>query len=184
MRRLIAAIVLAIGVLALGGNLPAAAHPVRPVERSTVERSTDETPIAPGGVVADETRQFSARTASPTEAPSPPLAVAGALLALAAMLVALGSRRRVLGLGLALVMLALSFEGAVHSVHHLGSSEESKCAVAVAATHVQGTVGEPVIAPAEPVYVGTASTVVEPVRGAAQPWRAWRGRAPPSLPIS
>ena len=179
MHRLIAAVLLATGVLVFGGNVPATAHQVRPVERST-----DETLVTAGDAFPDEPRQVSGGAVSPTAALPSPLPVAGALLALAALLVVVGSRRRVLGPGLALVILVLSFESAVHSVHHLGSSEESKCAVAVAATHVPGTVGEPVIAPAEPVYVGAASTVVEPVRRAAQAWRAWRGRAPPSVPIS
>ena len=179
MQRLIPVVLLATGVLVLGGTLAATAHPVRQVERSSYEA-----PVAPGAILPDEPRQSSAGDGSPTEAPSPPLAMAGALFALAVMLVALASRCRVLGLGLALVMLVLSFEGAVHSVHHLGSSEESKCAVAVAATHVQGTVGEPVIALAEPVSVGATPTVAEHVRLAAQSWRAWRGRAPPAASLS
>ena len=179
MHRLIAAILLATGILAVGGSLPAMAHPVRPVERST-----DETLVTAGDAFRDEPRQVSGGTVPPTAAPASPLAVAGAFLALAALLAVVASRRRVLGLGLALIILVLTFESAVHSVHHLGSSEESKCAVAVAGTHVQGTVGEAVIALAESVCVGAASTVVEPVRRAAPPWRAWRGRAPPPLPIS
>jgi hypothetical protein len=177
--RLIAAILLAAGILAAGGLPPAMAHPVRPVEQST-----DAGPVAPATVFSAEPSQIPAGTASLAATPPSPLAVAGALLALAALFVVLGIRRRVLALGLALVLGVLAFESAVHSVHHLGTSEESKCAVAVAAAHVQGAVDEPVIALAEPRYAGVASAVVEPVRRAAQPWRAWRGRAPPSIPVS
>ena len=175
MHRLIAAVLLATGVLVLGGSLPATAHQVRPVERAT-----GDTAVARGGVIPDEPRPG----ASLTAAPSPPFKMAGALLMLAAMLVVLGSRRRVLAPGLALVILVLAFESGVHSVHHLGSSEESKCAVAVAATHVQGTVGELVVEPTEPAYVGAVPTVAQPGRLGAHAWRAWRGRAPPSFPIS
>ena len=179
MHRLIAAILLATGILAASGSPPAVAHPVRPVEQSI-----DAAPVASATAFLGEPSRVPASTVSPTATPPSPLAVAGALLALAALLVVIGVRRRVLALGLALVLGVLAFESAVHSVHHLGTSEESKCAVAVAAAQVQGTVGEPVIAPAEPLHAGAVPAVVEPVRRAAQPWRAWRGRAPPSIPIS
>jgi hypothetical protein len=175
-RRLIAAILLAAGGLVVGTN-PASAHLARPVERGT-----QETPIAPGGVVSDALRPLWTADSSPTVAPSPPLEMAGALLALAAIVVALRFRRRVLGLGLALVLVVLAFESGIHSVHHLGSSQssqETKCAVAGVATHVQGTVGEMVIALAKPLYTGAASPVAGPMRHVEQTWRAWRGRAPP-----
>ena len=133
------------------------AHPVRPVEHRT-----DEILVTRGDALPDEPRPTSDRTVSSTAAPPSPLAMVGALLALVALLAAIESRRRVLALGLALVILVLTFESAIHSVHHLGSSEESKCAVAVAAAHVQGTVGESVVAPAESTCVGAASQSLNP----------------------
>ena len=84
MPRLIAAIVVATAVLAAGWT--AEAHPVRPVERST-----DQTLVTAQDAFPDEPRQVSRGTISPTAASASPLAVAGAFLALAALLAVVGS---------------------------------------------------------------------------------------------
>jgi hypothetical protein len=179
-RRTLAAAILVAAIAVAAGSAPAWAHPVR-----SPERSAQETPVATADIVSDERQPVSPDPGAPTDESAPPVGVALAFIAIAALLVVVGRRRRLMTLGLALVTLVLAFETGVHSVHHLGSPQDaSQCAVAVATTHVQGTVGEPVVPPSAPFYAGTAPFVREPVRLASPTWLAWRGRAPPFLSIT
>ncbi len=180
-RRALAAAILGAAIAVAAGTAPAWAHPVRPPERSA-----PETPVTTPGVASDEHQPVSLDPGASADESAPPVGVSLAFLAVAALLlVVVGRRRRLLTLGLALVALLLAFESGVHSVHHLGSPQDaSQCAVAAATTHVQGTVGEPAVPPHTPLYAGTAPVVREPVRLASPAWRAWRGRAPPILPIA
>ena len=87
--------------------------------------------------------------------------------------------RRALALGLVLVVGVLAFEAGLHSTHHLGRADESRCVVAGVAAQLSADLVDlaldappapvleiPVITPAPPVV---AARIVAPDAGRAPP---------------
>jgi hypothetical protein len=151
------------------GVAPAAAHVKNMVP-----------PVAAAQAVADVGPNLPGASLVAAEPPGPAWIV---VLALAASL-ALGRRRprRVLALGLVLVLSFFAFEGAIHSVHHLGSPDRAtRCPIASAATQTTGTVVEPVDVLPALILAALAGAPVDDRGPATRAFGAVRDRAPPVL---
>jgi hypothetical protein len=103
-------------------------------------------------------------------------------VALAVALVMVRGRRHVVALGLSVVLVLVGFAAAVHSVHHLGSSNDAdRCVLAASAERVNGvdTEAAPLTSVAT-VAVGRAG--VDPPEWPSDTSLApTRGRAPPAF---
>lgn len=161
----------------LGSTGPARAHIV---DRSvggtafaqTIEaRATPSVTSAPGPL-------------EPATAPgSPPIQAWGSLLALAfaGSLTRLPRSRRAFVVLLVASLAVFTFEGGLHSVHHLGDEDAgARCAVASASSNLTGAGASPVELTA-PVEVEAAEQLPGPGRLSAHPTRLAQGRAPPFL---
>lgn len=104
-------------------------------------------------------------------------------MALAAV-VALGTSRRRLAIGLALALLTLAFEGGLHSAHHLGDPVRgAECVLALATAHLDGAPVDTVsLAPAVDA-APDGPLLLAPVPVAARRVPTHEGRAPP-VPIA
>lgn len=99
-------------------------------------------------------------------------------------LVALGAMRRLrnaFALATMLAVVVLTFEGGIHSVHHLGDDHgASQCVVASASTHLAGTSVDP---PSFDVFSSPrldGQPAIAQSTAASQPLRPDAGRAPPA----
>lgn len=112
--------------------------------------------------------------------PSPATLWPVLLVAAALLIVAIGSRRSRASV-IAGLLLVFAFEGAIHSVHHLGDREgQSRCAVESASSHLSGVNAEPI----EIEFSGMIRERVllpDSVVASGHPPRADQQRAPPSV---
>jgi hypothetical protein len=114
--------------------------------------------------------------AVPMAVPAP---VAG-LAVLLALLVAVRRSRRVVAIGGVAALVALAFEGGLHSVHHLGDERSaSQCSVASAAPHLDGAPAEPPAFSALALLPGDHRVAAHRPAPSSQPFRPDAGRAPP-----
>jgi hypothetical protein len=159
--------------LLLAGAAPALAHAPAP------------RPLGPGALAGGhlELAVEAGRHAVSLRADVPALALSHAVVGLAAMLVLLPAARRLrraVAAVAVLALIALAFEGGLHSVHHLGDERgAAQCSTASATTHLAGTLEEPVA-----VVAGALPTLDAPpaVAGAALEPAAFRldpSRGPP-----
>lgn len=99
------------------------------------------------------------------------------LVAAALLIISIGSRRSGVGLVAGLLLL-FTFEGAIHSVHHIGDPKgQSRCAVESASSHLGGILADPIAVEVFDIALGTVSRPAPAVP--SQPLRAARQRAPP-----
>ncbi len=107
------------------------------------------------------------------------------LTSLLILLMGIARRRRPVALALVLIALVLAFENGVHSVHHLGSpSEAAHCAVAVAATHSPGVVGEAGVDLDAPFCGRTDAVNAADEAPTSGVHRAFSARAPPASALA
>ena len=140
-------------VLVVSGPVAAHAHGPRDTGASALARTADPE-AAPQGpqVVPTEAGAGSSTTAAvaagralsltAAKGSSSSLTIAG----LAALLLVFSARRgrRMLAATLVLMVVVLSFEAGLHSVHHLGDSDRSgACVVASASAHLSGVSVQP-----------------------------------------
>jgi hypothetical protein len=161
----------------LGAGAPAAAH-----QRPPTARAAPAPPLAGGPLAPEPAGPLSPALAPVAAESAPPVSPALALLGLLAVVLVGVQSRRAVALGLVLLSGPMAFESGVHSVHHLDSPRDmSECAVAAAATHVQGTVEAAPPALAQLEWVGLALPVQETRPASALAWPPGRGRAPPPV---
>ena len=153
-----------VGLTLVGSAVPAAAHQRSlPLVAEPPASTAVVTPVVP---VAE------------------PPAAATIWLALVLTIVlglAVATPRRTLVVALTLVLVVLALEAGVHSVHHLSDRQAAaQCAVASAATHVQGA--EQPVAPDGAWIATPLGTVTAPDldRPGSRPLRPDEGRAPPA----
>jgi hypothetical protein len=116
-----------------------------------------------------------------TAAPVPALPWAALAVIATVALVGAWHPRRAFALSLVLVVGVLAFEAGLHSTHHLGQADESRCVVAgVAAQLSADLVATAFDAPPAPV-LETAVTVPAPLPVAARIVAPHAGRAPPAF---
>ncbi len=173
MRRDLAVVLLALSLFALG--TPAWAHP-GVSELGALDRPATALPSSPSE--AAPSPSWAAGPAASREQPDAHWIV---LLAVGVGAVA-GRRSRRAVAGLVVILLSLFlFEGAVHSVHHLGDrSGTGRCVMESAASHLSGAVPDldsigPPVATRDPEFLGE----VFPPR--AEPFGPDRDRAPPRI---
>lgn len=120
---------------------------------------------------------------SPPPEPKPisPLPLAAAGLVLLAFASLQRRLRRAVAMAVVLSLSVLAFEGAVHSVHHLGDAKQSAtCAIAVGCAQLHGAtplavaVDARVLTAAESITPSDTDLPVPALRSASQ------GRAPPA----
>jgi hypothetical protein len=158
----------ALGLLA--SPVPSSAH-------SGTEWLSDEivTPQADKPSTSESPSLFTLRAAPPSPSLSWPVLLGAFVLA------AIGwpRSRRTLALAVVLLLALFAFEDGIHSVHHLLDRSQAKCAVAMAAAHLNATTADDggvadVILPAPAVATEIAQS--DPVALFPSPVR---GRAPP-----
>jgi len=176
MRRLrpgLAVILAFVGLALLGGAAPSWAHTGLDTELSaTPAQGADSSPATA------EASKSPTLSAAPKAPGVPWLVLLGAFVA-----VGLGGRRprRALIVAVVLLLVVFAFEDALHSVHHLvDKSQLNKCAVAVAAAHLNAIAADDggvpdVILPA--VAVTAEAAQADPVARFPSPVQ---GRAPPT----
>ena len=166
-------LLLVVALVALG----LLAFPVPSWAHNGTEWLSDEivTPKADTSPTSESSSLFTLRAAPPSPALSWPMLL-GALI-----LVAIGwpRSRRALALAIVLLLALFAFEDGIHSVHHLLDRSQAKCAVALAAAHLNATTADDggvadVILPAPAV----ATEIAQPDPVALFPSPV-HGRAPP-----
>lgn len=165
--------ILALAALALlGAAAPSRAHTGSdaPLSSEAVAQEADAPPVSDG-----IPRQFTLSAAPQTPGISWPVLLG------AFVVVALGWRRprRALVFAVVLLLAVFAFEDGLHSVHHL-VDRSTKCAVAVAAAHLNATAADDggtvdVILPVIAVLTEVSQT--DPVTSFLSPVQ---GRAPPT----
>ena len=199
MTRLVAGIALlgaSLGLLASPASahvpLRAAPHAEAPGLEAVVPEPAAIVPFAPAVVEpAKPSLSLTSGTPVPPAVDRRALAL-GALVLTPLLLVAIPAMpgmmarpvRRSLAVALVVVLGAIAFESAIHSVHHLASEQEAaRCSLASASTNVSADVGP---GPAVDVALSGSSSsvaVAEAVAPGVPPRRPHAGRAPPlSLP--
>ena len=152
--------------------------PVASWAHSGTEWLSDEV-VAPRADVpppSDSPSSFTLRAAPPSPGLSWPLLLGAIVIAA----VGWQRSRRTLALAVVLLLALFAFQDGLHSVHHLlDRSQQAKCAVAVAAAHLNATTADDgdvadVILPAPAV----ATEIVQPDPVALFPSPV-QGRAPP-----
>ena len=153
------------------------ASPVPSWAHSGTEWLSDEivTPKADTPPTSESSSLFTLRAAPPSPVLSWPVLLGAFILA------AIGwpRPRRALVIAIVLLLALFAFEDGIHSVHHLLDRSQAKCAVAVAAAHLNATTADDggvadVILPAPAV----ATEIAQPDPVALFPSPV-QGRAPP-----
>jgi len=160
---------------------PAWAHAPGPREAQSLGAAADiepmgapagRAPLEPAGILAPASASVPPST---DPGPTPWLDVVWWLVVALAVVAApaVARNRRAVAGATAALLVALAFESAVHSVHHLGSdADASRCSVASVAAHLGGLLEKPVTVgmpgmPAEALRQDTPSAVrVQPVTAA------------------
>ncbi|MGH7333117.1 MAG: hypothetical protein ACREKS_10320 [Candidatus Rokuibacteriota bacterium] len=165
---------------------PADAHQVRPATAPTSAFAEIEDPIRlPGPTRGDGEHGVDRAPGVPPPGSRDRHASAIVLTSLLILMAGVARWRRPVALALGLIALVLTFENGVHSVHHLGSpSEAAHCAVAVAATHSPGVVGEAGVDLGAPLCGRTDAVRARGEAPTLGGHRAFRSRAPPASSLA
>lgn len=177
MRRAWAAVLPLAMLVLLGSTGPSRAHVVDRSVGGTELVQTIEAGASPSAASAPG-------PVKSATAPGPPLIhawVSLLALAFAGSLLRLPGSRRAFVVLLVASLAVLTFEGGVHSVHHLGDEDAgARCAVASASSNLTGASANPVELTA-PVEVEAAGLLPGWGRLSPHPTRLAQGRAPPFL---
>jgi hypothetical protein len=179
MRRPWIAALLLMALVALGLTVPAHAHvPARADSPSSIVQTAD---VEAGAPTATAPVRLEPTAAAGPESPTVPWVPLLALVVAASLIRPLRSRRTLVALLVALLAV-LTFEGGVHSVHHLGDEDAAaQCAIAWASSNLSGASANPGDRIA-PIESETAERPLESGRLLPQRFaHPVQGRAPPSL---
>jgi hypothetical protein len=182
MRRPWLAALLLMALVALGLTAPGHAHvPARADNPSDNPSAVAQTAdVDAGAPTATAAVLLETIAAAGPESPTVPWVPLLALVVAASLIRPLRSRRTAVALLVALLAV-FTFEGGVHSVHHLGDEDAAaQCAVASASSNLTGASASPVELIA-PVETEAAERPPELGRLPQRSTRLAQGRAPPFL---